>query len=380
MSTPRPALFVAFDVHLQPNGGGNQICTHEYRSIVVAAGYAPEDLAFGVDMRWTTRLRRRLKPRPYADFLPPDLLPRILARAKALRAEAVFCNFTHLLPLAEPLRAQLPPECAVVLLSHGLDSVDYVHAVQSEGELSPRNSSAAQERRLGQQVLAEARHLRHFDLVVNMNPVENEVTRWLGARRAIWLPRTVRARPLDWRPDPRRLGFVGTLDHPPNRHGLHLFLRELAQVQSASPVRVRLVGGPAALARDLAAQFDFVDALGLLKETELTQEAATWGCFLHPLFCQARGASMKVATALGWQLPLATTADGCRGYAWPTTALPLAHTPRELVRLALDMLDPAVAARCRDAVRTIAAAAPTVVELGQRLRAALDEVAAARNP
>jgi hypothetical protein len=137
---------------------------------------------------------------------------------------------------------------------------------------------------------------------------------WLGSKRVIFLPRTIAADYIDRNPLGKRIGCVSTLNHGPNLHGLRLLLEEL---DKSCTVQLRLVGGPSSIGNQLASQYRCLEYLGPLDNDQLRQEAASWWAFVNPIFCVARGASTKVATALGWGLPVLTTTHGKRGYVWP---------------------------------------------------------------
>ena len=366
--SPRvPALFVAHAAALGGAPGGLQICTRELVRTVEAAGFALSIEPVEHDRRWRSRLAARLRRAPYPREWHPGVVDTLVARIRALRAEIIFLNLVNLAPLATALRARGAADCRIVLLSHGLESVDWLHAVRSRGGDAP----AWMHRRLGRQLAAEAAQRPAIDHVVCLNPVEVEIERWLGTRSASWLPRTIPDRPpLDWAPVPRRLGFVGTLDHPPNRDGLVEFLEALGP-RGDRDVEVRLVGGPATAGTELARRFDRVRYLGALPDDELEREAATWTSFVHPLFSYARGCSTKLAVALAWQIPIVTTLPGCRGYVWRDGALPLAETPRELARLARELADPHNAISVQKEMAAIVRSSPTLPEVAHRLRLAL---------
>ena len=202
-------------------------------------------------------------------------------------------------------------------------------------------------------------------------PFEAEIERWLGARAVTALPRTIPARmPLTWTPDPARLGFVGTLDHPPTGDGLQRFLTAFEAI-APPDLRVRIVGGPAAAGRRLAARFQTAEYLGPLDDADLEREAATWSVFVHPLFCWARGCSTKLAVALAWQVPIATTPAGARGYTWREGVLPMADTPDAFARLAIELAQPAAARRARDQVAAVAGSSPTIADVGRTIAVAL---------
>jgi hypothetical protein len=176
--------------------------------------------------------------------------------------------------------------------------------------------------------------------------------------------------PLEWRPDADRLGFVGTLDHPPTRDGLEQFLAALERFAAPS-LHVRVVGGPDASGRSLAGRFRSVCYLGPLDDGALESEASTWSAFVHPLFCFARGCSTKLAIALAWRIPVVTTPAGARGYAWREGVLPTADSPETLARLACDMTDRHAAIRAREEIAAIARSCPTTDEVGQIIERAL---------
>ena len=358
-----PALFVSARNALSPASGGVQICTREYMEVIRGVGFELTVIPYDTDRRLFARLRRRLRPRPYSDLLPIGLASTVADTRRNTTSRFVFLNLVSLAPLALPLRKQIGrDEAQIVLLSHGLESVDYLHEIRA-----PQTAAAANALKLGRQLFAEAAQRRAIDHVICLAPFEVEIERWLGARRVDWLPRIVPAQPLDWQPDPSRLGCVSTVNHAPNVEGLTLFLQEFERLAPAG-VRFRLVGGPAREGCALAARFPHVDYLGPLDETALTVEAATWSCFVHPLFCYARGCSTKLAAALGWHLPVVTTPAGMRGYTWREGIVPSAEDPRGLAELALRTLEPAAARAAREQSCLAARSAPTLPEVTARLR------------
>jgi glycosyltransferase involved in cell wall biosynthesis len=350
---------------LSDASGGLQICTHEYVRTLRAAGI---DLTFSTiahDRRMATRIRRRLAPAPYPSQWRSSAVSDIVSSARRVDARLVLLNLVNLAPLARALKPRLPAHTRIVLLSHGLESVDFLHTIPFDSH------SRRQQSELGKRLLAERRHRLTIDHVFTLTSWEAEIERWLGARNVTALPRTVTKRaPLEWRPDASRLGFVGTLDHVPNRDGLEQFLTALEQFAPAR-LHVRLVGGPEASGRSLAGRFRSVRYLGPLDDRALESEASTWSAFVHPLFCFARGCSTKLAIALAWRIPVVTTRAGARGYTWREGALPMADSPESLARLACDMTDRSVATRARDEIAAIARSCPTTEEVGRMIEHAL---------
>ena len=297
---PVPAVFVSSRNSLAPAAGGVQLYTRELLETLRQAGFANHVLDYQTDMRPLVRLRRRLRPRPYTDRLRPELAGEIVACQQRTQGRFIFLSGVELAAVAGQVRARLGPgsDARLVLFSYGLDSVDYLHTARSNGSL--RSDKAAL--KLGRQLLAECEQRHFFDHVFCLAPFEAEIERWLGARRVGWIPRTIPAgQTLDWQPDPTRVGCVSTVDHPPNREGLRLFLAEFDRIAPAG-TRFRLVGGPLESGRELTRPFKSVDFLGPLDDAALRAEASTWSCFVHPIFCYAMGCSTKLAVALGWRL------------------------------------------------------------------------------
>ena len=350
---------------LSDERGGLQICTQEYIRTLRAAGI---DLTFSTvahDRRMATRIRRRLVPAPYPSQWRSSAVSDIVSSARRVDARLVFLNLVNLAPLARALKPRLPAHTRLVLLSHGLESVDFLHTIPFDSH------SRRQQSELGKRLLAERRHRLTIDHVFTLTSWEAEIERWLGARNVTALPRTVTKRaPLEWRPDASRLGFVGTLDHPPTRDGLEQFLAAFERFAPAS-LHVRVVGGPDASGRSLAGRFRSVRYLGPLDDRALESEASTWSAFVHPLFCFARGCSTKLATALAWGIPVVTTPAGARGYVWREGVLPMADSPETLALLACAMMDRPTAVRARDEIASIARSCPTTEEVGRIIERAL---------
>jgi len=363
-----PAIFICTKNAREPSSGGVQLYTREILATIEVAGFAPTIVEYQPDRHPVTRLKRRLRPKPYANLLPPDLASRVASRQRETQSLIIFLNGGDLAPLAGKLRPHLPDDTRIVLLSYGLDSVDFLHTVRARDEMT---SAAA--RKLGEQQFAENRQRENIDHVFCLAPFEAEIERWLGARKVDWLPRTLPPdQTLPWEPDRTRLGCVSTLDHPPNWEGLVLFLRALEPIAPAD-TRFRLVGGPENRGRQLSEQFARVDYLGALDDAALAAEARTWSCFVHPLFCYARGCSTKLAVALGWRIPIVTTPAGARGYTWREGNLPLADSPPALARLALRMFDRVTAEEAREQIAFVAHSMPDRDEVAEKLRGALEE-------
>jgi len=367
-----PAVFVSSANSLQNSPGGKQICTREYLETVEAAGFAPTIVDFTFRRDWSARIRRKLRPNPYRNALPDDLLPRIANAVGSTGAKWVFFNLTELTPLAEPLK-QLQPGAGIAVLSHGAESVDDFHSLRIKAAVTLKRSATIRERlKLADQLMDEAAARPFIDHMFVLAPFEAEYERWLGAPGVTWVPRQIVRKPLDWKPVQGRIGFVATLDHWPTIEALERWLPELA-TRVGDLVRLRLVGGPEAEGRIFASRFPFIDFIGNLDEKALRAEASTWTCYPQPLFCWGRGCSTKLATALAWGVPVATTPQGIRGYSWKAGGVTLGETPADVaessVRLALD---DEFRRAAKQAVDEAAATAPTLDEVARLIRSSLD--------
>jgi glycosyltransferase involved in cell wall biosynthesis len=365
-------IFVTASGYLANRPGGAQQCTREYIATLRAAGIELHFCSYELDKRLSTRVIRKLWPSGYLRFAEQGLVRRIANMVERTDARFVLLNQVQLTPIAASLRIFLPPNCKIVALSHGLESTDLLHALRwkSDFPLSlPRYPLGAS--LLGDTLLRESSHRSSLDLILCLSPFDVELERWLGARRVEWLPRTVTPVPLDWAPQGNRIGFVGTLDHPPNIEGLLVLLQNL-QAKAPPGVRVRVVGGPERIGRLLDERFPIVDYLGALPDDKLREDASTWNCFAHPIFCYPRGCSTKLAMAIGWQIPVVTTTPGHRGYDWSRGSLSIANSPDTFSNLCLEMMNVEVARRARAEITEVAGSSPTIDSVADKLSLLLE--------
>jgi hypothetical protein len=368
------ALFLSHENLLLPGGGGNQICTREYHEVLTAGGFELVDVTYASERALGRRLRNRILPSSYPDLVPADYSLRVAKSAKESKAQFIFCNFSSFLPHAAALRHIADEVGArVVLLSHGLESVDDVHrmriarATYGHGRFRPVSAA-----HLAREMEQEAQGLPLFDHVFCLAEFEVGICRWLGAQSVSWWPRTFPVgNPLPWHPSGDRLGIIGTLDHPPNLEGAYLFCEAAAKLPSA-PFRLRLVTRSKHVATELASRFDFVDFVGSLDdEKALHAEVGSWSVFLHPIFCHAMGCSTKVAVGLSWGLPVLTTPAGLRGYRFGQGMPPTANTPAEMAENAAASVSLEAASKLREQSLRILATAPKVREVGAEIAAQL---------
>jgi glycosyltransferase involved in cell wall biosynthesis len=352
-------------------GGGVQICTREFQALLRAAGFELLLHAVSPSRSLITRVKIRLGMESYARYEFETIARAAAAQIQKEGIRYVALNQINLAPLARSIRSFCGNEIVIVVLSHGNESGDVVHEIVKG---KPRRGVRAflQRAQLGSHLVNESKVLSEdVDCILCMSETEVEINRWLGARCSVFIPRVFESSFLDWHPDPHRLGFSGTLDHLPNRLGLEGVLNELERAGNRD-VRVRVVGGPEAAGRSLASKYRFVDYLGRLSDDDLRSEAATWAFYLNPVLWFSRGASTKLAQAINWGLPVATTEAGNRGYLWADGRPLIASDAADMVRKLLDALSsPEEIGRLAQESRKIAASGPKMDELADAVREAI---------
>ncbi|TAH01558.1 MAG: glycosyltransferase [Sphingobacteriales bacterium] len=145
-----------------------------------------------------------------------------------------------------------------------------------------------------------------------MSVEEEAIEKWLGSKNTFFFPRLIHDNKIIRNPIHGRIGFVGTLNHTPNIIALEEICKILKQNNFSGEFRI--VGSGETEGKLLGDKYKFVTYCGRLNDNELKQELSTWVCFLNPIFWYSRGASMKLAQALGWGLPVISTIAGARGY------------------------------------------------------------------
>jgi len=355
------SLFVSNRKFLSPGGGGVQWCTREYLDTLTTSNLEVQSVPFDIDRSLSARMMRRLRPRPYANLLAPNLASQIKTTAARRKAKWCFLNNNDACSLAPKLRL-LAPDLRLIFLSHGVETTDVVNNLR----LAPETLAPAQRSHswLGRLIQSEIAQRQAIDGVVSISEYDDEFERWLGSTNTLFLPRQIPRDELTKIPMIGRVGCVSTLNHGPNLHGLRLLGQAL---ESADGISLRIVGGPERVGCELATQFKSITYCGRLDDAALRQEAATWRAFVNPIFCPARGASTKVATALSWGLPVLTTPHGARGYRWDDTMLPLPDSPTSLVDLVRDVAQSADSQRWFDAAVAVRKRAPLNHDVAERM-------------
>jgi hypothetical protein len=367
------ALLVSYHKYLLRDGGGVQLCNREYMESLNRAGYELHTVSFDFPRDILSRFRRRLSPEIWYTRAPAELFELVSRALATTKAQTIFFGHTMFADLSRQLRHEFP-SVQQVLLSHGAEGLDFcIEENLRRGNSTERHFRPIAERMIGRSILDQMKQRRSIDAVLTLSPFEVELEKWLGAPKALWVPRTIMESPLAMSPIDQRVGCVSTLNHAPNFDGLIRVFEALEQ-KCSPEFRFRLVGSPSDIGDQLAKRFSFLDYLGFLSESQLRAEAATWCCFVNPIFEYAKGCSTKLAVALGWGLPIATTEYGARGYCWDGSQLPLARSPTELAEFVLERAELTSIEKYRQQSAKIRAQTPDIQAIGGQIRGFMDRV------
>jgi Glycosyl transferases group 1 len=306
-------IFNDLDMYSDPVGGV-QLCSQEFLEIIQTASKSIEYFEVSVCRQLLWRTRRKLHLGSYLLYNPEEYRDKLLQSIQKNRPSHVFINKSELIRFTPMLR-ELLPDAQIILMSHGNQSGDDLYELAGiEGNRNKGLSKFGAIWQIGQDLTTESwyRH-RYVDCVCVMSEEEEVLERWLGAKNTIVLPRAINLEELSWNPISGRVGFVGTLNHTPNRIALEQICEEISKKRPAN-IELRLVGQPASYGQALASRFDFVSYLGALNDDALKSEVSSWNLFLNPIFWLSRGASMKLGKAISWGIPFVTTYSGKRGY------------------------------------------------------------------
>ena len=357
-------LFVSNHIYLEPSGGGVQWCTYEYLDTLRASGFDVLVHGYSPDRSLISRLSRRLHPRPFHRIVPPTLVDEIHAKVIRHDINWIAFNNSEVCSIAEKLRFR-STHTRHLYLSHGAEITDELNSIRLSPASLPAHRRSSQW--LGRSLLAQIAQRQAIDASICISAEDMQFERWLGSSNVHFLPRQVKPMLLEWRPQHKVIGTVATLDHAPNLHGIQSFAAYLRD----SDIQLRLVGGPERIGLSLQDSYPCIHYCGRLSDQDLAKEVASWMAFINPVFCHARGASTKVATALGWGLPVLSTPQGVRGYVWDEGLLPLSRTPRDLVGLVMRLSIEENLDNWRERALLVASLAPSLGQTAEHLNAFL---------
>ncbi|WP_374951537.1 glycosyltransferase [Mucilaginibacter sp.] len=303
------ALFISDQNFLnRDRSGGVQICTREYLDYIRLAGLSVKEYPVKPVIGIFNRIKIRLGLDTYDHYSLAPYLEDLVETIRTAEVSIVFFNQINLSPWAEELRRYIGLKVKFVGLSHGNESADYLNEITRQG-----GAKRYQEWKLGKLLVSEHRFFTAaLDGIVVLTTQELAVNQWIGSQQQLYLPRLLKPEFMDLSPLPCVAGFVGTLDHLPNKFGLIFLADELLKLHFKGTLSV--VGGPEQEGEKLALRYPFILYKGQLDDERLAQEIMSWSVYLNPVFWYARGASTKLAQAISLGLPCLTTLAGRRGY------------------------------------------------------------------
>jgi glycosyltransferase involved in cell wall biosynthesis len=288
--------------------GGIQLCTAEFIEYLTAAGYAVDIFRTTPSVTFIKKLKRRLNIEAYEMYDIGNQLEEIAKTINDADIKLILFNQVNLAHWSESIKSRVKADVKFVGLSHGNESGDYLHEVTQSSK-----TSLLKTWRLGRLIVKEkAIFSRYLDGVITISDNETYIDQWLGARKIFFLPRILKPGFVDWKPQLKTIGFVGTLNHLPNLAGIEMLADQL-QLQGFDGI-MKVVGAPEHLGRSLEKKYKFIQYCGQFDDAQLARETATWSVFLNPVFWYARGSSTKLSKALNCGLPVLTTPAGARGY------------------------------------------------------------------
>ena len=293
--------------------GGVQLCSQEYLEIVrlISTQVKIFDVKVARDLKY--RIIRGSGLDYYHLYNVKLYKLQLVEIINKHNIDVVFINKAELIRFSKIIKNVYGEKVKIVLMSHGNETGDFLH------ELTHPNSNICllkllkSKIRLGLNLHLESyfRH-RYIDLVCAMSIEEEAIEKWLGAKNTYFFPRLICDNKINRIPIKGRIGFVGTLTHIPNKIALEQVCEILKNKNFNTELRI--VGSGLVEGREFSTKYKFVTYLGRLNDIDLKKEVTTWDCFLNPIFWYSKGASMKLAQAIGWNLPIVSTVAGARGY------------------------------------------------------------------
>lgn len=358
-------LFVANGNDVGGGFGGVQVCTREYIDLLKACGYSLSIEGVSLDQRFATRVIQQFRTSPYRGSISQYDTERICKLANQF--DIIFLNQVNLASCVPALRASIGPKKPIVLLSHGAEVTDLLHTARLKGKMPLSGRLRPTRMSSVRNVLSDEIGSRiGVTAALCLSPYDAEFERWLGVPYTTWIPRIVTDDAIEWNPASGRFGYLGTLDHAPNLHGIVSVLDVLA-AHNVPEISIRVVGAPPRIGDWLAKRYPNVAYLGPLNELELRAEASTWSAFLNPIFCQARGCSTKLSSALSWGLPIVTTPVGRRGYVLDPSAITECESPGKFASCLIEDLGLDVWRMRRQITRSAIQTMPTQAQIAGSL-------------
>jgi glycosyltransferase involved in cell wall biosynthesis len=364
------AIFVTNQIYIDSslNEGGVNFCTKEYIRLISEKF---DLILFPVNTKKSIwyRLLVRLGFNNYQDFHYSTYHQRLLVLIEQNDIKHLFLNQCNTAIIGKEIKLKIRKNLSVIICSHGNESGDLLHDVTRFNNNQPLYKKIFSNWILGRTIRTEVfQRLNFIDGILTVSEVETQIENWLGAKKVMFVPRTINYKPIVYNNTIGIVGFIGDLSHPPNFFGLKKVLEALEENGIKKNFQLRIVGSSTKWGEKLEMEFPFVKYIGYLTNEELTQECESWSFFLNPVFYYSRGVSTKLAKALGMGLPVITTSIGKRGYQWTEGKLPEVKNPIDMAKTISNLaFDSDLIKFYRNEVKLIANSAPTFDLLGRHL-------------
>lgn len=313
--------------------GGVQLCTHEFIEYLTIAGYELEIIKVYPVISLIKRIQRRLHIESYELYDCRNWLGEIIDTVNKNDIKLVFFNQINLAHWAKKIKPEVSSEVRFIGLSHGNESGDYLHDITQSAQ-----TSLLKTWRLGKLITKEkAIFSDYLDGVIVISNNDYYIDQWLGAQKVLYLPRILKPDVISWEPIDHTIGFVGTLNHLPNKQGIERVADELKKLDFNGQFIV--VGGPRPEGQALQQKYSFIQYRGALSPAQLREEVSRWCIFINPVFWYARGSSTKLTQAINWGLPVVSTLAGIRGYELTDNSLSIGNNlPETFAGQVMDLL------------------------------------------
>ncbi|RZK26358.1 MAG: glycosyltransferase family 1 protein [Flavobacterium sp.] len=336
------ALFLHNPLDLNaPIDGGVQICSQEFLNIVSIASGSVHLFEVGFSRKIAFRLLYKLNLDNYQSYDPSAYTNQLLKALAENNISHVFINKSELIRFSRSIKETFP-EIKIIIMSHGNSSGDLLGDLTAKKPVFSSFLNLLGKIKLGMNLYTESWfRKRYIDFVCTMSEEENSIEKWLGINDPVFLPRLIgKGARIERNGSTNVFGYVGTLSHTPNISALYQLFDVL--LNSERKFEIRIVGQPANIGRELERKYPFVRYLGSLDEDSLIKEIENWSFFINPIFNYSRGASMKLAKAIEWEIPVITTVAGKRGYKWPTSLkmIETSNSPQDFADKMLNSIEP----------------------------------------
>lgn len=364
------AIFITNQIYIDStlNEGGVSFCTEEYIKLISEKF---DLILFPINTKKSIwyRLLVKLGFNKYQDFNYSIYHQRLLFLIEKNQINHLFLNQCNTAIFGKEVKRKIKKNLSVIICSHGNESGDLLHDVTRFINNQPLYNKIFSNWIMGRTIRTEVfQRLNFIDGVMTVSEVETQIENWLGAKKVMFVPRTINYNPIVYDNTSGIVGFIGDLSHPPNFFGLKKVLEALEEIGIKENFQLRIVGSSTKWGKKLEMEFPFVKYLGYLSNEELAQECGSWSYFLNPVFYYSRGVSTKLAKALGMGLPVITTSIGKRGYQWSKGNLPEVKNPTHMARTISNLaFDLDLIKLYRNEVKLIVNSSPTFDLLGGHL-------------